>query len=238
MEAITFKDVILKLKDKKIINQLSGHFKKGRITAIIGPSGSGKSTVLKLCNGLLTPTSGQIKVFNQDQAEYDMTDLRRQVGIALQEAPMIHGTVKENLLLPFEIHQEKAETSDLLKVLRDVDLPEAIINAKVDAISGGEKQRVALARLLLQDAKVLLLDEITSNLDESSMQIVEETLRRYQNEKQLTLVWVTHHIEQAKRMADDVWFMRDGYLEKSGSVNLLKNMSDDKLRQWMGEEHS
>ena len=106
--ALQFRNVDYCINDVQILKGITGSFPKGTITTLVGPSGAGKSTLLKLCNGLISPTSGDIFIDAKHISTYDPIALRRHVGIALQSAPMVKGTVFQNLALPFELQEQKA----------------------------------------------------------------------------------------------------------------------------------
>lgn len=108
--AIHFQQVQFSVNDKMILKSITGSFPKGQITTLVGPSGAGKTTLLKLCNGLLSPTNGHILIDNEPISNYEPSALRRHVGIALQAAPMIAGTVKENLALPGHCRKKTLST--------------------------------------------------------------------------------------------------------------------------------
>src|SRR5699024_10064998 len=159
LENITFKDV-LDIPELTI----SSH----KITCIIGESGSGKTTFIKLLNGLINPTKGTIYVEEKDIRNMSMVNLRRRVSM-LQQSPSIYeGTVKENIQLGrFFSELEPASDQEIKQVLDVVHLHKEL-DQDASKLSGGEKQRLTLARMLLLPAEVLILDEPTSSLDQDS----------------------------------------------------------------------
>ncbi|MER2089811.1 MAG: ATP-binding cassette domain-containing protein, partial [Sporosarcina sp.] len=120
--ALHINDVNYSIGDVHILKNITGSFPKGKITTLVGPSGAGKTTLLKLCNGLISPSSGDIFIHDKPISSYEPTELRRHVGIALQSAPMIKGTVYHNLALPMELQGKKLDEQDAISTLEDVGL--------------------------------------------------------------------------------------------------------------------
>src|SRR5690606_12684608 len=122
---------------------------EGTITTLVGPSGAGKSTLLKLCNGLLSHDSGEIYIKGKDIHSYEPVQLRRIVGIALQNAPMVSGTVLQNLALPLKLQSKKLEEKTAKELLDDVGLEAEFLHRDVRDLSGGQRQKVSIARTLV-----------------------------------------------------------------------------------------
>ncbi|MBA9028095.1 MULTISPECIES: ABC transporter ATP-binding protein [Bacillaceae] len=199
------------LNQQEVVNVLkgvSGKVEKGEIVTIIGPSGSGKSTILSLCNLLLTPDEGEVWIQGKDVGDWDIQTLRRQVGIAFQGAPMLTGTVQENLSLPKRLQGKTLENPK--KYMEYVGLTEDLLLRQAKELSGGQRQRLSLARTLVNDPAILLLDEVTSALDSLSAHEVEELILRINRERQTTILWVTHDQSQAERVGDQTWLVIEG----------------------------
>ncbi len=162
--AIEFKDVDYTANGIHILKRITGFFPKGKITTLVGPSGAGKSSLFKLCNGLQTANSGQIYINNKLIEQYAPTVLRRTVGIALQEATMINGSVEKNLALPLTLKGEKLHKELAIELLKVVGLKESYMSRNTQELSGGQRQKLSIARTLVNKPQVLLLDEITSYL--------------------------------------------------------------------------
>ncbi len=183
----------------------------GAIHVIIGPSGAGKSTFLRLLNRLEDPTEGVIRFEGVDLAECDPLRLRRDVVLVSQEPYLLEGSVRDNLLLPFEDGdaadngQEKMET-----VLRSVGLAVAMLSRSAGELSVGEKQRVSLARALMISPKVMLLDEPTSALDPENRFLLARTLRRINLSDAMTFVVVTHLEDFARALDGRLFQLREG----------------------------
>jgi putative ABC transport system ATP-binding protein len=169
------------------------------VTAVFGPSGSGKSTLLRLCNRLEVPTSGRVLLRGQNVAGLDPLRLRRRVGMVFQRPTPFPGTVAENLLSA----SPRADRAEMETVLTRVGLTGSWLERDATALSGGEAQRVCLARTLITQPEVLLLDEPTSALDESAVGVVERTVLELARVG-IAVLWVTHDAEQVQRVADRV----------------------------------
>jgi len=191
-----------------VLQEVSGKVTKGSILTIIGPSGSGKSTILSLCNLLLTPDEGEVRIQGKEVREWDIQELRRRVGIAFQAAPMMSGTALENLTLPASLQGRILEDPE--KYMEYVGLPEDLLLREAKELSGGQRQRLSLARTLVNEPSILLLDEVTSALDSISAQEVEELILRINRERHTTILWVTHDLSQAERVGDQTWHVMDG----------------------------
>jgi putative ABC transport system ATP-binding protein len=211
--AFTFQDVSKSVtsptgRATEILTSITADIPAGSVVALVGPSGAGKSTLLSLCNALDSPTSGHISVLGKDIAEWDVQALRRRVGLVFQTPTMLPGTVEDNLRAAAKIHNEPSYPLDTY--LESVSLSSELLKRPAADLSGGQQQRVALARTLVAAPQVLLLDEVTSSLDIAAAQVVEDAILRIHEAKSVTLLWITHDLDQAGRVADIVWLMVDG----------------------------
>lgn len=233
--AITFNNVCVTMQDTQIIHDVSGSFPKGQITTLIGPSGAGKTTILKLCNGLLSATSGTVMYNEQPMTNYDPLTLRRRVGMALQGAPMIKGSVYDNLKLPKQLQGDKLLEADAITALTQVGLDAKMLHKKAHDLSGGQRQKLSIARTLINPTDVLLLDEITSALDPYAVSEIEQLIIDMKN-RGVTIVWITHNLEQAQRIGDYMWLMQRGELMESGPIALLETSDNERVHQFMRGE--
>lgn len=227
-------EVELKNVSKKFINdnqemyalkKVSGSVAKGSILTIIGPSGSGKSTILSMCNLLSTPDEGEIYIGEKEIREWNIQELRRYVGIAFQSAPMLSGTVRENLCLPVRLNGQSLEEPE--KYLEYVGLPKDLLTREASELSGGQRQRLSLARTLVNKPSVLLLDEVTSALDSISSHEIEELIMRINAEKKTTIIWVTHDLNQAERVGTQTWMVMEGILVEAAPTELFFSQPKD-----------
>lgn len=215
-----------------VLKGISGKVEKGTILTIIGPSGSGKSTILSLCNLLQTPEEGEILVGGKAVKEWDVQLLRRYAGIAFQSAPMIKGTVLDNLSLPQRLQGLSLE--DPLSFLQYVGLSEDLIMREATELSGGQKQRLSLARTLVNKPSILLLDEVTSALDPKAAGEVEELILRINREQHTTILWVTHDLAQAERVGDQTWFISEGQLvEAAPTIAFFHEPQDQRTIEFL-----
>lgn len=166
------------------------------ITVVTGPSGSGKSTLLRLCNRLEVPTTGRVEFRGTPLDDLDPIDLRRRVGMVFQRPTPFPGTVEQNLREAADLGDD--QVGDLLE---RVGLTPELATRDAQTLSGGEAQRMCLARTLATGGEVVLADECTSSLDAASTDVVERTVRRLA-EGGVSIVWVTHDVAQAERIAD------------------------------------
>lgn len=231
MEIIQFKNV----SHDPILKNITGSFRKSRITTFVGPSGAGKTTCLKHINGLLSPTNGEILFKGKDIQTLDIIELRKSIGMAFQSSPMIEGTVYDNLNLPKSIFDETLDESRAKELLEHMDLGHIDLNTRVKSLSGGERSRVAIARTLVNEPEVLLLDEITASLDYRLVKEVEQLIKRIRKEYGVTVIWITHDMDQARRVSDDIWFLKDGELLDYGSLEAIESSSNPEVVDYLNE---
>lgn len=197
----------------EILKGISLEIKRGECISIIGPSGSGKSTLLKLLADLIPITSGDIYYNNINYSEYDPIELRKIISYCVQVPYLFGDTVADNLEFLFKIRKQSVNMDRILELLRRFNLDKSYINKKINQLSGGEKQRIALIRNLLYIPDILLLDEVTSALDKKNGQIIEKYIKELNN-LGVTVIWVTHNLEQSKRIFTKRIVMERGKIEK------------------------
>lgn len=205
-------------EDIHVLKGIDLHIAKGEIAAILGPSGAGKSTLLHILGGLDEPSKGQVSFEGSSLWELPQKELsgirNRLIGFVFQFYHLLpEFTVLENVLLPALIQKnqdakEKKEKAEGL--LRSFGL-EKRTGHFPSQLSGGEQQRTAIARALINDPKLLLCDEPTGNLDSENGQEVCRLLKKLNQEKAMTIIMVTHNLDMAK-FASKVYNIRDGYL--------------------------
>jgi len=209
--AVETKNLSRAVEDKVLVSDISVQVKKGEALAVVGPSGAGKSSFLRLVNRLDEPTGGTVLLDGQDYRAIAPQELRRRVGMVMQMAYLFPGTVAANIAFgPLQRHQVMSP-EEIETLLARVGLP-YYENRDVSTLSGGEAQRVSLARTLANSPRVLLLDEPTSALDERSARGIEELLLGIIRERQMSCVMVTHDMQQAARMADRTMHLKAGKL--------------------------
>lgn len=187
---------------------------KDRI-AILGPSGQGKSTLLRILSTLENMDSGNLCLHGRLVASWGPNEWRKKVCYVPQQPVMLPTTVADNLALVSKLHQRSFDKPLALSLMEQVGLGDLNWSQKAADLSGGQKQRVQLVRSMLLGADILLLDEVTSALDSHSKQAVEDTLMNWIEERGGGLIWVTHEMEQAKRVGNRFWYLNCGSLSES-----------------------
>jgi putative ABC transport system ATP-binding protein len=189
-----------------------------RITTLFGESGSGKTTILKLLNKMLSPTEGNIYFKEQDISEKEPSSHRRIVTMLSQEPVIFEGTIEYNLNAGrYFQDMEPAADETLKNILKRVDLKKNL-GDNASKLSGGEKQRLALARVMLLKPEVYLLDEPSSSLDEGSEEMIFDMFSSFVKEEHKTLVMVTHSRYIAKKYSDRIIYIKDGREHKGEEI--------------------
>ncbi len=192
------------LKFKSILDIKQLNIKKNVVTTIVGSSGSGKTTLLKMLNKLISPDSGTILYNSNDLSLLDSVLHRREVIMLSQNPAIFDGTIKDNLLKVIEFHEKNVPNDDLLKaILKQVRL-EKELDTNSSKLSGGEKQRLALARVIVLEPKVLLLDEPSSALDSQTEDEIITMIVEYAKHNEKTLIMITHSKNVAQKFSDEV----------------------------------
>lgn len=212
----------------KTINHISFHIQKGEYVAILGHNGSGKSTIAKLMIGLLEKNSGQIIVNGQELNIDNLYQIRAQIGIVFQnpDNQFIGATVRddiafglENICVPHEDMDELIET--YAKKVR----MENFLDHEPTKLSGGQKQRVAIAGILAMSPSIIILDEATSMLDPRGKQEINDLVREINNDRQMTIISITHDIEEAKK-ADKIIMLNNGEIVATGRPEELLRQTE------------
>ncbi|UGS41619.1 iron efflux ABC transporter ATP-binding subunit FetA [Pseudocitrobacter corydidari] len=189
--------------ERQVLNDINFSIAPGEFKLITGPSGCGKSTLLKIIASLLSPSEGTIQFKGQDYTNLSPEQYRQQVSYCAQTPALFGETVYDNLIFPWQIRDKRTEPDTFLAFLTRFGLPEETLSKSINDLSGGEKQRISLIRNLQFLPDVLLLDEITSALDEENKHNVNDIIHRYVREKNIAVLWVTHDKDEIEH-ADDV----------------------------------
>ncbi|MGC0925063.1 iron ABC transporter ATP-binding protein FetA [Pantoea agglomerans] len=192
-------DVAFSVGDRQLLKPVSLQLYQGDCVLLTGPSGSGKSTFLKILASLITPTSGQLFFRNSDITTLRAEAYRRQVSYCFQTPQLFGQTVYDNLALPWQIRRQKPQRDKLVAALESVNLSPDILNKPVEQLSGGEKQRVGLLRNLQFMPEVLLLDEVTSALDEENRLSVLSLINRISAEEKVAVVRISHDVNDIQQ---------------------------------------
>ena len=202
----------------RVVDDVTVEVRSGEVLAVAGPSGAGKSSFLRLLNRLDEPTGGTVRFQGIDYRQMDPRDLRRRVGMVTQTAYLFPGTIADNLRFGPAQQGLELPAKEIDELLAQVGLSNRA-SEDVSHLSGGEAQRVSLARALATEPAVLLLDEPTSSLDAEAKVEVEQLILKLVRKNGLTCVMVSHDLAQAARVADRVMILRKGRLEKIGTAS-------------------
>lgn len=204
---LTIADIGYRVGETTILENVNFTVSPGEFRLITGPSGCGKSTLLKIIASLLSPTSGALFFEGKDVATLSPEAYRQQVSYSVQTPTLFGDTVYDNLIFPWQIRNKTPEPERLSADLARFGLPQATLTKSISELSGGEKQRISLIRNLQFLPRVLLLDEITSALDEINKRNVNDIIHRYAKEQNIAVLWVTHDSNEIEH-ADDVITLR------------------------------
>jgi putative ABC transport system ATP-binding protein len=205
--AFEFDRVTVRRASRRVLDEVTASIPAAGITVRSGPSGAGKTILLRLCNRLEIPQEGTVRYRGQPLDELDPLVLRRRVGMVFQRPTPFPGTVADNLAVAYP----DAGAAEMSAALKRVALDPGLLAQDARTLSGGELQRMCLARTLVTQPETLLLDEPTSALDARPKQVFETTARELAAQG-ITIIWVTHDSAQAGRVADRIYQLRDGHL--------------------------
>jgi putative ABC transport system ATP-binding protein len=211
------KELSYHVGDTILVDRVSVEIRAGDVVAVVGPSGAGKSSFLRLLNRLDEPTKGTVLLDGVDYREIPPQELRRRVGMVTQSPYLFPGTVVENLRFGPQQRGKDLSRGVMDQLLASVNLS-GYAERDVGKLSGGEAQRVSLARTLANEPGILLLDEPTSSLDDNTQQDVERLICDIIHDGDLTALIVTHDKGQARRMAQLAMVMESGRVVDFGST--------------------
>jgi osmoprotectant transport system ATP-binding protein len=225
----------------KAVDELTLEAPTGQITVLVGPSGCGKTTSLRMINRMIKPTGGRIWIDDQDTAEMDEAQLRRGIGYVIQHAGLFpHRTIVSNIAtVPMLLGWDKRKAeARALELLERVGLPTSYAKRYPAQLSGGQQQRVGVARALAADPPVMLMDEPFSAVDPIVREQLQDEFLRLQGDLGKTIVFVTHDIEEAIKLGDQVAVLRDGgtLAQLSDPAHLLAHPVDDFVADFVGRD--
>ncbi|HAJ32925.1 MAG TPA: ABC transporter ATP-binding protein [Candidatus Atribacteria bacterium] len=228
MDKLIFKVRNLKkVYNNKIVLDVDNlNFQEGKIYAIVGPNGSGKTTLLNILNLLEKPNEGQIFFYDQEitnKSNSDTLEIRRRITLVNQDPFLFHSTVYDNIAYGLKIRSipPKVQKSRIRSALNIVGLS-GFKDRKANQLSGGEAQRVVIARALVIEPEILFLDEPTTSMDQKHIDVVERIIKKIKKEIKTTVIFTTHDLSQAYRLADEVISLLDGKIIKQVPENLLR----------------
>ncbi|MBM7563247.1 ABC transporter ATP-binding protein [Paenibacillus sacheonensis] len=195
---------------RTLFSSISAAIDEPESVALLAPSGHGKSTLLRILALLDTASGGEVLLESKASSGWHPQAWRKKASYVAQQSVMLPGTVADNLHTFSRLHETPFDEAEATRLMKAAGLSSMDWAKEAETLSGGEKQRVALVRSLLAKPSVLLLDEVTASLDEHSKEAVEKLLLTVGSEAKPALVWVTHDMEQARRVSTRTWFMADG----------------------------
>ncbi|RQG86950.1 ATP-binding cassette domain-containing protein [Natrarchaeobius halalkaliphilus] len=239
--SITFDGVTKIYNDgTEAVSDVSFSVPNGETATLVGPSGCGKTTTMKMVNALVEPTSGEVSVAGTSLTEYDPIELRRKVGYVIQDIGLFkHMTIEENVgivpdIIGWDDDRIETRVTELLELVR---LGDEVRTKYPPELSGGQQQRVGVARALAAEPDVMLMDEPFGALDPITREQLQDEFRRIQEGLDVTIVFVTHDIDEALKMGDRVAVMRDGELiQYDPPAELLRNPNDAFVESFLGED--
>lgn len=243
MSAIRFEQVSLTFPgaSRPAVDQCTCEVETGELIVILGPSGCGKTTLLKMVNRLYEPTSGTIYLHGTDIRRLKVTTLRQQIGYVIQQSGLFpHMTVAQNIavvpkLLGWSRPKIQARIDELLLLIK---LPPQEYRDRYPAqLSGGQQQRVGLARALAGDPNVMLMDEPFGAIDAIARTSLQDEILRIQRQLQKTILFVSHDVEEALRLADRILILRDGKIVQYDTpFNILTRPANQFVHDLMGAD--
>ena len=239
---IEMKNISKKVGNKVILDDISLKIDEGSFVVFIGPSGCGKTTTLKLMNKLISPTSGEIYIDDKPISKEDPIKLRRNIGYVIQSIGLFpHLTIRENIELIPKLKKEKSDEEiekSTIELMNMVGLnPNEFLDKYPSELSGGQQQRIGLVRAIATDAEIILMDEPFSALDPITRTQLQEWLYSLQEELKKTIVFVTHDMDEALKLADKICIMKDGKIQQYDTVeNLLRNPANEFVKNFIGSD--
>ena len=239
---IEIKNIVKTAGEKVILDNISLTIESGSFVVLIGPSGCGKTTTLKLINKLIEPTSGEIYIDGKAISKEDPIKLRRNIGYVIQNIGLFpHLTIKENIELIPKLKGEKTEqeisynTERLIKMV-GLD-PDEFLYKYPSELSGGQQQRIGVIRAIATDADIILMDEPFSALDPITRTQLQEWLYELQQELKKTIIFVTHDMDEALKLADKICIMQGVKIQQYDTAeNLLKHPVNNFVKDFIGSD--
>ncbi len=236
---IVFKEVSKKFKDTTVLKEISFEIEKGKLVVLVGLSGCGKTTTLKMINRLIQATTGSITIDGRDISKEDKIKLRRNIGYVIQQTGLFpHMTIRENIEIIARVEKKSVDeitrrTSELLEM---IGMDDSFLDRYPNELSGGQQQRVGVARAFALDPDIILMDEPFSALDPITRNSLQEELVSIQEKVKKTIVFVTHDMTEAIKVADKICIMDKGeIIQYDTPENILKNPANDFVTEFVGE---
>ena len=218
MLAIETKKLTKKYKDKLAVNEINLKINKGELFALLGVNGAGKTTTIKMLSGLILPTSGEIEIEKMSMKD-DTIKIKEILNVSPQETAIAPNlTVKENLEFMAGVYQIKDKENKIKELINQFKLDE-VLNKRAKTLSGGWQRKVSIAISLINDPKILFLDEPTLGLDVIARKELWKIISNLKGEK--TIILTTHYMEEAEKLSDRIGIMSNGKLVDVGTAKEL-----------------
>lgn len=238
---IEFKNLTKRFPGGKIaVDSLNLTFNDGEFIVFIGTSGSGKTTSMRMINRMIEPTSGEILINGKNSKDMNVVELRRQIGYVIQQIGLMpHMTIFDNIvmvpkLLKWPVEKQRKIAEELIQ---KVDLPLDFLERYPSELSGGQQQRIGVIRALAADQDIILMDEPFGALDPITRDSLQETLKELQRELGKTVIFVTHDMDEALKLADRIVIMQDGKVVQFDTPdNILMDPANAFVENFIGEE--
>ncbi|MFB0634420.1 choline ABC transporter ATP-binding protein OpuBA [Bacillus rugosus] len=225
---------------KKAVNNVNLKIAKGEFICFIGPSGCGKTTTMKMINRLIEPSAGKIFIDGENIMEQDPVELRRKIGYVIQQIGLFpHMTIQQNIslvpkLLKWPEQQRKERARELLKL---VDMGPEYLDRYPHELSGGQQQRIGVLRALAAEPPLILMDEPFGALDPITRDSLQEEFKKLQKTLHKTIVFVTHDMDEAIKLADRIVILKAGEIVQVGTPDdILRNPADEFVEEFIGKE--
>lgn len=225
---------------KKAVNNLNLQIEKGEFICFIGPSGCGKTTSMKMVNRLIEPTEGRILIDGKDIMKQNRVQMRREIGYVIQQIGLFpHMTISENItlvpkLLQWSKEKRRERAAELIKL---VNLPEEYLDRYPQELSGGQQQRIGVLRALASNPPLILMDEPFGALDPITRDGLQEEFKDLQRRLGKTIVFVTHDMDEAIKLADRIVIMKDGEIVQVDTPDeILRNPANEFVESFIGKE--
>ena len=238
---IEFKNLTKRFPGGKIaVDSLNLTFNDGEFIVFIGTSGSGKTTSMRMINRMIEPSSGEILIDGKNSKDMNAVELRRQIGYVIQQIGLMpHMTIFDNIvmvpkLLKWPVEKQRKIAEELIQ---KVDLPLDFLERYPSELSGGQQQRIGVIRALAADQDIILMDEPFGALDPITRDSLQETLKELQRELGKTVIFVTHDMDEALKLADRIVIMQDGKVVQFDTPdNILMDPANAFVENFIGEE--
>ena len=240
---IIYKNVQKSYGDREIIRDVNFTVEQGEFVVMIGPSGCGKTTTVKMLNRLIEPSGGQILINGTDNREMDLVKLRTSIGYVIQQIGLFPNmTVEENIsVVPKIMKWDKERTKKRVRELMDiVNMPYEEYGKKYPKqLSGGQQQRIGVLRALAVNPPIILMDEPFGALDPITREILQSEVKKIQTELNISVLFITHDMHEAMKMADRVIFMDKGrILQEAAPKEMVLHPANEEIRKFISLQES